>query len=99
MSQQAGDGFKWIEAQVYTIANELSIQLDRAPEWVKVDQLNFKMAVEVAGRREILKLWGPHIDDSQGGDNPATGEVRAKLQDQIRAFLEGFVPPQKRIGF
>jgi len=80
------------------MAAELGIQLDRPPDWNKVD-LNFKMAVEVSGRREVLELSRAHIDDSQGGDNQATREVRAKLQGQIRAFIERFEPPKKRIGF
>ena len=78
---------------------ELGFQLDGPPEWDRVDPLNFKMAVEVAGRREILKLWGPNIADSQGGNNQPTREVQAKLQAQIRAFMEAFAPPKRRIGF
>jgi hypothetical protein len=97
--QQTEDGKKWIEAQVNAMADELGIQLDGPPEWAMVDPLNFKMAVEVAGRREILKLWRPHIDDSQGGSNQPTREVQAKLQAQIRAFMEAFAPPKRRIGF
>jgi len=97
--QQTEEGIKWIDAQVYAMAEELGIQLDGQPEWAETDPLNFKMALEVAGRREILKLWRPHIDDSQGGNNQPTREVRAKLQAQIRAFLEAFAPPKKRIGF
>jgi hypothetical protein len=97
--QQTEDGIKWIEAQVNAMAEELDIQLDGPPEWDDPDPLNFKMAVEVAGRREILTLWRPHIDDSQGGNNQPTREVRAKLQAQIRAFMGSFAPPKRRIGF
>lgn len=97
--QQTQDGIKWIEAQVYAIAEDLGVQLDGPPEWDIVDPLNLKMAVEVAGRREILKLWRPHIDDSQGGNNEPTREVRAKLQTQIRSFMEIFALPKRRIGF
>jgi len=97
--QQTEDGKKWIEAQVYAIAEELGIPLDGPPDWNMVDPFNLKIAVEVAGRRKILKLWRPDVDDSQGGNNQPTREVRAKLEAQIRALIEAFAPPQRRIGF
>jgi hypothetical protein len=82
--RETEEGRKWIEEQVSSIAGELCVQLDGPPEWAMVDPLNLKMAVEVAGRREILRLWRPHIDDSQGGNNQATREVREKLHAQVR---------------
>jgi hypothetical protein len=94
--QQTKDGGEWIEEQVSSIADELGIHLDGTPEWAMVDALNLKMAVEVAGRRKILRLWHPNIDDIQGGSNQATREVRERLHTQIREFLEGFAPPEHR---
>ena len=96
---QTEEGIKWIDGQVHSIAHELKVQLDGPPEWDDHDLFNFKMAVEVAGQRKILKLWRPHIDDSQGGNDPATQGIRQKLQDQMREFLRSFVQPKKRIGF
>lgn len=88
------NGIKWLEEQVSAIADELDIRLDRPPEWQTSDSLNFKMAVEVAGRREILKLWRPHIDDCQGGNNQPTRKVQTKLQAQLREFMETLGHPK-----
>ena len=99
MSQQTEGGIKWINERVNSIADELGIELDGPPEWDDSDRLNFKLAVEVAGQRKILKVWCPNIDDSQGGNNQPTQEVRQKLQDQLREFLRSFVRSKRRIGF
>ena len=98
-SRQTEDGIQWATTQVHAFADELELTLDGEPEWEQSDPLNFKMAVEIGGQRKVLKLWRPHIDDSQGGNNPPTIEVQQKLQNQIRNFLLSFIPPKRRIGF
>lgn len=99
LSRQTENGLRWVTAQVRTIADEVGLALDCEPEWDREDQLNFKLAVTIGGQSKILKLWVPDIDDSQGGDNPATREVQQKLRNQISEFVQLFAPPKRRVGF
>jgi hypothetical protein len=99
LSSQTENGLRWVTAQVRTIADEVGLALDCEPEWDREDQLNFKLAVATGGQSKILRLWAPNIDDSQGGNNPATQEVQQKLRNQIRELVQLFAPPKRPVGF
>jgi len=78
--------------QACLIASELGMTLDGPPVW-EGDGLHLKLGVQIAGQWKVLPLWRPNINDSHGGNNHATREVRQKLHGQVRDFLQSFVEP------